>query len=36
MSKHGGPWNGDYIVADYEPFKTDCDIQESKVNTHRI
>ena len=32
----GGLWNGDYIVADYEPFKNDCDALESKVNIHRI
>ena len=32
----GGLWNGDYIVADYELFKIDCDVLESKVNIHRI
>ncbi len=32
----GGLWNGDYIVADYEPFKNNCDLLERKVNIHRI
>ena len=32
----GGLWNGDYTVADYEPFKKDCDVLESKVEIHRI
>ena len=27
----GGLWNGDYIVADCEPFKKDGDVLESKV-----
>ena len=28
----GGLWSGDYIVADYEPFKKDCDVATSKVS----
>ncbi len=32
----GGFRNGDYIVADYEPFKKACDVLESKVDIHRI
>ena len=32
----GGLWSGDYIVADYEPFKKDCDVLESRVKIHRI
>ncbi len=27
----GGHWSGDYLVADYFPFKRDCDVVKSKV-----
>ena len=30
-----GVWSGDYYVADYGPFKKDCDVVKSKVNIHR-
>ncbi len=32
----GGFWSGDYIVADYAPFKKDCDATPAKVKVHRI
>ncbi len=31
----GGIWSGDYLVADYAQFKTDCDVGRAKVNVHR-
>ena len=32
----GGLWSGDYLVADYSPFRRDCDVAKSKVKIHRI
>ena len=31
----GGIWRGDYLVADYAPFKKDCDVGRAKVKVHR-
>ena len=31
----GGIWSGDYLVADYAPFKKDCDVGRAKVKVHR-
>ena len=30
----GGIWSGDYLVADYAPFKKDCDVGRAKVKVH--
>ncbi len=32
----GGLWSGDYLVADYSPFRSDSDVIKSKVKIHRI
>ena len=32
----GGLWSGDYLVADFAPFRQDCDVIKSKVKIHRI
>ncbi len=32
----GGIWSGDYLVADYAPFKKDCDVTPATVRAHRI
>ncbi len=31
----GGIWSGDYLVADYAPFKKDGDVGRAKVKIHR-
>ena len=31
----GGLWSGDYLVADYAPFKKYCDVGRAKVKVHR-
>ncbi len=32
----GGLWSGDYLVADFAPFRRDCNVAKSKVKIHRI
>ena len=32
----GGIWSGDYLVADYSPFRKSCDVVKSKLKIHRI
>ena len=31
----GGIWSGDYLFADYPPFKKDGDVERAKMNIHR-
>ncbi len=31
----GGRWSGDYLGADYSPFKKDGDVVKAKVKIHR-
>ncbi len=32
----GGLWSGDYLVAERDPFRQDCDVARSKVKIYRI
>ena len=32
----GGLWSGDYLIADFAPFRRDCNVAKIKVNIHRV
>ena len=32
----GGVWSGDYLVAEFAPFRKNYDVERSKVKIHRI